>query len=196
MLGQPEIEQLDPRGGEHDVAGLEVAVDHAALVGSIESIGDLDADLHDLRQRDGTFFESFGQGFALQMLHDQEARPFLLTHIEERADVGVREGRDHLGFALEALLDLGRGGQVVRKHLDRDRAIETAIASQVDLTHAARTEGAENLVGSQVGSSFDGHVVSFLLIGSVGRAGQARDLAHPAFTQFAGDSEVRESHTF
>ena len=40
------------------------------------------------------------------MLHDQVGHPLLVTDIEERADVGVREGRDYLGFTLEALLDL------------------------------------------------------------------------------------------
>ena len=60
-LRQAEVEQLrrrHPRSsraarGQHDVAGLEVAVDDAVLVRSIQRLGNLRGDLERLRERDG-----------------------------------------------------------------------------------------------------------------------------------------------
>ena len=42
-LRQPEVEQLGAGLGEHDVAGLEVAVDDAVPVRAVERVGDLHA---------------------------------------------------------------------------------------------------------------------------------------------------------
>ena len=52
-LGQPEVEQLRAAAGKHDVAGLQVAVDHTLAVRGIKGSGNLDGDAE-------RFFE--GQG--------------------------------------------------------------------------------------------------------------------------------------
>src|SRR5207247_10385013 len=41
-FGAAEMEQLGSGWGEHDVAGLEIAVDHAVAVGLVERVRDLD----------------------------------------------------------------------------------------------------------------------------------------------------------
>ena len=50
---------------------------------------------------------------ALQVLHDQEVDAVLTPDIEDRADVGMRERRDRLGLALEPLLQIGIGRDVL-----------------------------------------------------------------------------------
>ena len=40
-LRETEIEKLDPRLGDHDIVGLEIAMDDAAAMGFIERVGDL-----------------------------------------------------------------------------------------------------------------------------------------------------------
>ena len=53
-LGQPEIEELRSRLGDHDVARLQIAVDDPRAMGFVESVGDLHAVAHDLLQRQRT----------------------------------------------------------------------------------------------------------------------------------------------
>ena len=91
------------------------------------------------------------------MLHDQEVDVPFLADVVERADVRVVEGGDRPGLALEAGTRLGVGGQVVRQHLDGDLAIEPRVPRPVDLTHAARPQGGDDLVGSQASSGVQGH---------------------------------------
>ena len=50
QLGQAEIQQLHPGGGEHDVAGLEVAVDDPGAVGRRQRARDLDRGLESVIQ--------------------------------------------------------------------------------------------------------------------------------------------------
>ena len=51
QLCQPEVEQLDARPRQHDVGGLQVAMDDALLVGGGERVGDLDGVLQGLLDR-------------------------------------------------------------------------------------------------------------------------------------------------
>ena len=42
-FARPEVEELRARRGEHDIAGLEIAMDDALTVRFVERVGDLDA---------------------------------------------------------------------------------------------------------------------------------------------------------
>src|SRR5579864_9656454 len=103
----------------------------------------------------GTYF-TFGQwslqGRALDVLHHQVVWP----DIVQGADVGMVQGRDRVRFALEAL------GELLVGNLDGDGAIQPRIASFVDLAHAARADGRDDLIGSQPSSSRQGHKIERL----------------------------------
>src|SRR5262245_54357057 len=68
------------------------------------------------------------------------------------------EHRHGLRLALEAREALGVSRESGRQDLDGDVAVESAVARPVDLTHPARAESGDDLVGSDSGSGFEAHV--------------------------------------
>ena len=50
----------------------------------------------------GPFFEPLGERLAAEVLHHEERLPVVLPDVVQRADVGVLEGGDGTGLALEA----------------------------------------------------------------------------------------------
>jgi hypothetical protein len=100
---EAEIEQLRSGLRQHDVAGLQVAVDDAGLVRPCEGVGDLDADLEGLVERELPTNEARCECFPVHVLHDEKVRAVLLTDVVECADVRVGQRRDRTGFAFEPL---------------------------------------------------------------------------------------------
>ena len=60
-------------------------------------------------QREGPLLQSLDERLALQVLHHQEIGAVLVTHVVERANVGMVQGRNRTRFALEALAEIGHG---------------------------------------------------------------------------------------
>ena len=65
------------------------------------------------------------------------------------ADPRMIQRGDRPRLALEALLQIGIGGKVLRQDLDGNRAIEASIASPVHFPHSAGTERHLNLIGAE-----------------------------------------------
>jgi hypothetical protein len=61
-------------------------------------------------------------------------------------DVGMRQHSHGAGFALEACLAVGVVGEWFGQDFDGDLAAQAYIAGAIHLSHAARTEGSDNLV--------------------------------------------------
>jgi hypothetical protein len=155
--GEAEVEELRPGLREHHVAGLEVAVHDALLVRGGEGLRDLRPELHHLVERQRALLQAIREDLALEQLHHQEVRVGLVADVEERADVGVVEGGDRLGLALEALaalLVLGEGGG---EDLDSDAAVEAGVLPPPDLAHSAGADGRRQLVGPEPRSGLDWH---------------------------------------
>ena len=74
-LGDAEVGQLHPAVlADHDVLGLDVAMDDPGLVGVREGVADLDDDHRgDLRVRDGVSGEVLFEGLAVDELRDDVA---------------------------------------------------------------------------------------------------------------------------
>ena len=89
---------------------------------------------------------------ALQMLHDQEVHTVLAPDVVERTDVRVVQGGDRARFALEPLLQIGIGRNMLGQHFDGDGAVQTGVTGPVDLTHAPFTEGRLDLIRTQPGA--------------------------------------------
>ena len=97
---------------DHDVGGLDVAVDDAARVAVVEGVGDLDADVDDVAQAQRLVADQAQQVRAADERHDEEERALVPAEVVDRDDGRVVHLRDDLGFALEALLELRRRGRV------------------------------------------------------------------------------------
>ena len=68
----------------------------------------------------------------------------------------MRELRDRARLAVEALAELRIGGERLGQNLDRDGPVEARVARAIDLAHAARAEGGQDLVGAEAGAGGEG----------------------------------------
>ena len=105
-LARPKSISFAPTLRQHDVAGLQIAVDHAAAMRFIESLADVDGVSQDLIDGQRPFAQAIGQGLALQVFHHQVIGAILVADVVERADVGMIHGRDRPRFLVEALFGL------------------------------------------------------------------------------------------
>ena len=122
----------------------------------LQRVRDLAGGQQRLRQGQRAPLQPAGERLALHVLHDQERPPVHLAHVVQRADVGMAQARHQLRLAAEALEVLGLLG-VRAQHLERDRAVEAAVAGAVHLAHAARAQQAQDLVGSEPRAVGQGH---------------------------------------
>ena len=68
----------------------------------------------------------------------------------------MESGLDRFCFAFEANLQLCVVRKLRRQDLDGHRSIESRVARAEDLTHAARTDARDNLIGTETGARSDG----------------------------------------
>ncbi len=121
-------------------------MDDAAVVGGRQRLGQRHRDVEDPAQGEPSRGSDLVEGLALYHLHGQEAHPAIFLDRVQGDDVGMVEGGDGLGLALEALEPLGVGGQLGFEHLDRHDALEVRIPGPEHLADAAGAERAEDLV--------------------------------------------------
>jgi hypothetical protein len=160
---ETEVHELRPGAGEHDVARLEIAMNHAGAMRALERLGDLGAELEQLGGRQRSTLEPGGQRVTVHQLHHQVVdvtRPGFAgcpADVEQGADIGVAETRDGLGLAFESRPHLGVGRQVLGQHLDRHVAPEPRVPRAVNLAHTARSDRSEDFVRAETGSESKRH---------------------------------------
>jgi hypothetical protein len=115
-IAQSKVEELDAALCEHNFGRVEVPVRHACEVRFVERIRHRDSDRDGLVQIERPLLEALSQCLSLQILQDQEVHTLFLSHIVQRADVGMMQGGDHHRLALETLAQ--RAGE----NLDGDLA--------------------------------------------------------------------------
>ena len=112
-LRKPEVQNLGvPALGDEDVRGLDVTMDDAFGVRSVERIGDLDSDGEQRLQIQRTVCRSVLQGAAVEVLHDDERLAVFFANVVDRADIGMVEGGRGLGLTPETLQSLAVLGHV------------------------------------------------------------------------------------
>jgi hypothetical protein len=156
-LREAEVQQLrlwrarasGARFGQHDVGGLQVAVNDAGAMGLVERVADLCRDRQRLLNRHRAACDPLRQRFPRQQLHDQKSRPIVLPDVVERADVGVRDLGDRARFAVEPFAKLRIGAEGWRKDLQGNGAFEARVARRIDLAHPTRADCGLDLIGTE-----------------------------------------------
>ena len=142
-----EIQQLDqvrpgPRLGDHDVVGLQVAVQDAQRVRRGQRVRRL---AHNVRRADVVddlfAIEDRGERFAFDKLHRQVDQALgSLAEIIDARDVRVRDLAGVLRLAVEAADGGGILGEPGAHHLDGHFPLHPDVLRQVHLAHATFAE--------------------------------------------------------
>src|SRR5688500_5301821 len=112
----------------------------AGAVSLVQRIGDLDRVTERVIQRQRATPKSVCQCFAFEMFHHQESGTVLVTNVMNYAYVRVIQRGSGTCLALEPLSRLRIGSQRRGEDLDRNRSLESGVASAIDLAHAAAAE--------------------------------------------------------
>ena len=139
-LAIPKSETTAAPPQSEDVVGLDVAVDHAALVREGERLGDVAEQADRLADRQGAVLAQVrAQRPALLVRHRIVGHPADLPGGEQRDDVRVLELRREHDLAPEAV-DVHAAGELLRQHLHDDAPAQRLLLREEDAAHAAAAE--------------------------------------------------------
>src|SRR6516164_4818639 len=88
--------------GDEDVGGLDVAMDDALCMRSVERVGDFDADIKQDFQVHWTTHDEVFKGLTIEKFHGDERHTVLLVNLVDSANVGVVQSRGCLCLSLES----------------------------------------------------------------------------------------------
>ena len=115
----------------------------------VERVADLNGDAIQVRKRQRAARQAVGESFAFHVLHHQVRGAVTAANVVERADVGVVEGGDGAGFALESLQNVGTAGEILSEDLDGDGAVEARIAAAIHFPHTSSPGGGQDFIGTE-----------------------------------------------
>ena len=151
--GEAEVEDLDEAAvGEHDVGGLEVAMEDAERVRGGEAVGDLDAGGEDELEAGGALGDELVEALAGDVLHDDVGFGLVsgfgggFADLVDGADVGVIDGGGEAGLAELGGAHLLGGEGAALEQLEHDGALQERVVGEVDDAAAAGADLAHELV--------------------------------------------------
>ncbi len=135
-LNESEIQELRaPVGRDHNVAGLQVAMDHARLVGRRERVGDLRAEAHHFARGHARGGNQARERAALHELHHDARLVAVIEDVVDGDDAGMAQRGGRAGFLREAGACLGAVGP--GQKLERHGATELLVARFPHRAHTA-----------------------------------------------------------
>ena len=152
-VGDAEIHDLHAAVGQHhDVAGLDVAMDDAALVGEREPFRDGGGDSHRLRRGEAHRADEVAKIPSFEKLHRDERRVALAAHVVDRDDRRMADAARGTRFLHETRLVQVA---VLRAARERDRldghgAAERRILRAIDDAHGAAAEDVDHLEAPEI----------------------------------------------
>ncbi len=148
----PEVHHLHNAFlADHDVGGLDIAVDNAALMREVKRPAGLQR--IDKLQRDrkvGAPRNQVFQAFAIHQFHGDEGNTALIAHVVHRNDVGMLQAAGGLRLAVKALEQIRIVGNAGRDGFQRDQAVDDRVARAVHHSHGAVSQLADHLVFAQL----------------------------------------------
>ena len=164
--GDAEVHDLDVTGaGEHDVGGLDVAVDDAVTVCVVECTQGARGDLKgSFGQQSTPARQDLAERHAIDVLHDDVGDDRRLGAIDEdvfarvvdRDDVGVIQGSRGLCLTPEAGLERGITGEIGAQNLDGHSPSQPGVACLPHLGHAAPADDPYEFVAVAEGAAHAG----------------------------------------
>ncbi len=135
---------------DHDVARLEITMNHTRFVRCFHAGCNLHRDLKRIIHRQRATIKTIGQCFAFDVFQHEILLVVGFLDAVDTCDVRVIELRQHLGFALKAREPIGILRQFLRQGFDRDIPLQPRVACEVHHTHPAAPELAGDLVGADL----------------------------------------------
>ena len=149
--GNPEIhDQRETVGADHDVRGLQIAVNDAGVVGGSKAAGDLPGDLQSPRNGQLAVAPQDGREVvALDVRHRDVLDAVDLAQIVNPDDVLVRDLPGEEQFLLEPLFGFRRRAAAARvdaNHLQCDGNAQLGVPGLVDRAHAADAKHLDDVI--------------------------------------------------
>ena len=158
QLGEAEVEHLHPAlSGHHDVGGLEVAVDDAALVCRAQRLRQGNRDLEDPLQGQAPLGNQLVQRLARHQLHGQEVNSLRLLDGIDGDDAGMVQRRHCLRLPPESLQAVGIGCGFIGEDLERHLPIHGGVQRLVHHPHPPPPDLLEEAVMRQRAPRFHLH---------------------------------------
>ena len=137
-------------GREHDVAALEVAVDHAGVVRGGERRGHLlDQRQRVRRPHPAGALEALGERLAGEQLHREEREVLVVEDVVDPAHVRVRHRAREVDLPQEPVHRPRIARDLRPDRLERDPLVEDLVLGLVDLAHAAARDEAHDAESSR-----------------------------------------------
>src|SRR5882724_6348631 len=115
-------------------------MDNALRMSRCQGIRNLDTVARHLVNRQRATLETRGERLSFEQLHHQVVR----TYIEDRADMGMTERGYTARFMLETRAKL------FIDYFDSDCAAESCVARSIHFPHAARADGCEDFIWTEM----------------------------------------------
>src|SRR5580704_3958822 len=121
--------------GQKEICGLDVAMNDSFVVGCVQGVGNLDADIEQRLQLESPAKDHFPQSLAFPVFHHQEKATLVLANFVNGADIGVIQSRGGARFTPETLQRLRIVRQAVGQKLEGDKAVELQVLGLIDDAH-------------------------------------------------------------
>ena len=186
-FGQSKVGDLRWAGaGQQDISRLQIAVDHAVVVGARDGVRQIQDQLGRLLHAElpplqfGRQSRSFDEG------HDVVVMPGVGSDVVDRHDARVIQARGHFRFGVEPLDGFGGRQVAVQDHLQGDGPLQFRVVRLEHDPHAAAGDFLEQLVAAA--RCFGGQLGDLRLSGRrCDRAGPCAVRSVPARTPTRSD---------
>ena len=150
-FGQSEIEQLHGTRRRHlDVGRLQIAMNDPLPMRHLQGVCDLDRDRDGILDGERTLQQPLGECRSVDQFKYQGGHSVDALEAIDGADVRMVEGRENLCFALEADQTVRVLGEEQREDLDRNVAIELAVARAVHIAHPATAKEVHDRIRAEL----------------------------------------------